>query len=173
MNRLVLELLEYSGPVRLHYSKVPLREIVLDALYALRYRLGGIHVELDIENEDAEICVDPEKITRVLMNLMSNAIDAMPEGGRLEIRSRFTESESMRLLNLVVSDTGSGIDEETLQHIQEPFFTTKVKGTGLGLDVCRKVVEVHRGRLSIRSEPGKGTTVELALPVEAQSTETD
>jgi PAS domain S-box-containing protein len=165
LNRMVMELLEFSGPTRLHYSTIALKEIVADAQHYLRDRLTNVKVQMDLQDENTQIRVDPEKITRVLVNLISNAIDSMPLGGCIELRSRFTESRGESVLTFAVTDTGCGIDEKTMRQIQEPFFTTKVSGAGLGLDICRKIVESHHGTLNIKSDPGKGTTVEVTIPV--------
>ena len=99
------------------------------------------------------------------MNLVSNSAEAMPEGGDLTIRSKFHGSGNASVLRLSVSDTGAGIGGEQLEHVGEPFYTTKVTGTGLGLPICKKIIEAHNGILSIRSKPGKGTTVEIMFPL--------
>jgi signal transduction histidine kinase len=105
-------------------------------------------------------------MVRVLVNLITNAVDAMPDGGRLQITSTYGESSFGEFVKLCVSDTGAGIDENTLHKICEPFFTTKTRGTGLGLALCRKIIDAHKGSLNIRSKLNEGTTVEIFLPVE-------
>jgi signal transduction histidine kinase len=97
----------------------------------------------------------------VFMNLMNNARDAMPEGGIIEITTSL-EKDSMRI---DFKDRGCGMSEEVMKRIFEPFFTTKEKGTGLGLSVCYGIIKAHNGELKFESEPGKGTTVTILLPL--------
>jgi signal transduction histidine kinase len=113
--------------------------------------------------------VNPAQIQQVLLNLMINARQAMPEGGT--VRVRVSEDATGRLAELSVADTGVGIAPTDLRRIFEPFFTTKTGpddtgqgGTGLGLSVCREIVEAHHGRLRAESRPGQGTTFTLRLP---------
>ena len=97
------------------------------------------------------------------MNIALNASDAMTKGGTLTVVSRHVADEKM--VEIVFSDTGPGIRPEHLNKILDPFFTTKEKGTGLGLSVVYGIIERHRGKLDIRSQVGKGTTVVIKLPI--------
>jgi signal transduction histidine kinase len=97
---------------------------------------------------------------------MSNSADAMPGGGSLKIRSRILERRDAKLLEIAVTDTGHGIDERHLDDIFKPFFTTKSRGTGLGLSLCKKIMDAHNGTMSVKSKLGEGSTVELTLPIE-------
>ncbi len=113
--------------------------------------------------------VNPAQIQQVLLNLMINARQAMPKGG--SVRLRVAEDATARLAELSVADTGTGIAPADLRHIFDPFFTTKhgpddsgLGGTGLGLSVCRDIVEAHHGRLRAESRVGQGTTFTLRLP---------
>ncbi len=96
------------------------------------------------------------------MNVLKNAIESMPSGGNIEI-SMEKIGESMVLTRIV--DQGVGIPEDRLEKIGEPFFSLKEQGAGLGLMVCRRIIEAHRGSLAIRSVVGEGTTIEIALPI--------
>jgi two-component system NtrC family sensor kinase len=109
------------------------------------------------------IAGDRQQLWQVFLNLFTNASDAMPEGGTLTIRVAAAESQ----IAVEVSDTGQGIAPEDLPRVFESFFTTKPagKGTGLGLPISRRIVEEHGGTLHLASEPGKGTTVRILLPV--------
>jgi signal transduction histidine kinase len=104
---------------------------------------------------------DPQRLKQVLLNLCRNAIEAMPAGGLLTLRARCQDGEVV----LEVSDTGVGIPADALERVFEPFYTTKEAGTGLGLAVCRRIVEAHGGRLSVRSQPDRGTTIQVHLPL--------
>jgi signal transduction histidine kinase len=114
-------------------------------------------------------CVVPAQIEQVLLNLIINARQAMPRGGHLRIEVR--ENDETGLVELKVSDTGVGIPPERLRLIFEPFYTTKEPdasghgGTGLGLSVCRQIVEQHQGRIRVESLVGKGSTFTIKLPV--------
>ncbi len=165
LNRIVEDLLEYSRPVKLQCSTWAIRDIVEQALHSLSHRLHKTNIRLELEREDGEFFVDAPKMTRALVNLIANAVEAMPDGGDLWIRSKFVESDGARLLNLSISDTGCGIDAEGLERIKEPFFTTKTSGTGLGIHICKKIVDAHNGGFSIKSAVNEGTTVEISLPV--------
>ena len=128
----------------------------------------GIATTLDLAPKAADrfLC-DAQQVEQVLVNLVQNALDAMPEGGHLTIRT--AASEEGRAIS--VHDTGEGIPPELLEHVFEPFFTTKEegRGTGLGLGLCREIAHHHGGDVALDSEPGYGTIVTLTLnpPVEA------
>ncbi len=122
--------------------------------------------------------VAPAQIQQVLLNLVINARQAMPQGGKITIR--VAHDPTGRLAEVSVSDTGQGIAPDDLARIFEPFFTTKIGpdatgmgGTGLGLSVCREIVEAHRGRLRAESRLGQGTTFTLRLPACANPAEKD
>jgi len=163
LNGVISELLEYSSPVQLQRTPMPVGDIVRGALRTLAHRLHGITIHLDLEQEEKEISVDPVKFTAVMANLISNSAEAMPNGGKIEIRSHFSVEDGREALNLSVSDSGSGISEEELEQIREPFYTTKTTGTGLGIPICKKLIEAHNGKLDIWSRINEGTTVKIML----------
>jgi len=107
-----------------------------------------------------EVAFHPNTLRRALVNLIQNALEAMPEGGQLTLRGRRTTSQ----VHLEISDTGVGIPEDELPLIFEPLHTTKPEGTGLGLYLVQEIVAVHDGRIAVRSVPGAGTTFTLTLP---------
>jgi len=106
--------------------------------------------------------VDPWQIEQVLVNLVTNAYQAMAEGGRLTIVADLIEGDSIRIR---VSDTGCGIPEENMGKVFEPLFTTRTRGIGLGLALSRNLVEANGGRIEVESEVGKGSTFTVWLPV--------
>lgn len=140
--------------------------IVDDALMFAQPKLNRRRVELirDLPESLPFAMADRLQMAQVLINLMINAADAMPNGGKLTIRCR--SGDYGRTLLLDVIDTGSGIAPEHLPHIFEPFYTTKSKGggTGLGLAVVSRVVQAHGGSVEVESEMGKGTRFRISLP---------
>lgn len=161
---IVSELLEYSRPLHLQYSLWTIDEIVRSAMDSVRHRYHNLGTEINLEDGNREILFDADKITRVFVNLLENAAEAMPDGGKISVSSRFMDSNGLSFLKVEVSDTGCGMDAETLARVHEPFFTTKVQGTGLGIPICRKIIEAHGGSLQVQSRVNEGTTVEIILP---------
>jgi PAS domain S-box-containing protein len=128
-----------------------------------------VHLELVPPEPGGRILVDPAEIERAVLNLAINARDAMPKGGRLVIRTRVVGADlpaPQRIVALAVSDTGTGMDEETAEHCFEPFYTTKglAKGTGLGLAAVHAMVTQAGGQVSLDTAPGRGTTITLWFP---------
>lgn len=131
----------------------------------------NVHLSSSLASDLPLILGDPTHLQTVFLNLITNAIDAMPNGGLLTIKTRQVSpqqpSQNGEWLEISISDTGIGITEETKKRIFDPFFTTKKigEGTGLGLAICDKIVKEHSGRLDIQSEVGKGSTFSVLLPV--------
>lgn len=141
----------------------------------------NITFELKLDERLPEIHADPGQVERVIINLATNARDAMPNGGRIVFATSQVQGgevpqpsglKNAPYLCLSVADTGSGMDEATRQHIFEPFFTTKPrgKGTGLGMPVVYGLMQSHEGAINIESELGKGTTISLYFPIPAHPT---
>jgi two-component system NtrC family sensor kinase len=126
-------------------------------------RLSQIQVETDFSREPLRTKGFPSQIEQVLVNIMLNAIQAMSPGGRLTVRVLARPEE--RLVVVEIGDTGPGISAEDKKRIFDPFFTTKSDGTGLGLSVSYSIIEKHEGNISLESEPGRGTTFRIALPL--------
>jgi len=136
-------------------------------LYDARFQMDGrshgrakIAPELDLADGIPPISADGEQLRRALGNLVLNAMDAMPEGGTLRIRTSRNEDG----LRLEVSDTGQGLTEEECARLFTPYYTTKQHGTGLGLAIVQSVVSDHHGKISVVSEPGRGATFMVDLP---------
>jgi signal transduction histidine kinase len=121
---------------------------------------GGITCSLDLDDQVPGIAADPDLLHRAISNLVLNAMDAMPQGGTLTLRTR-RDNERVRL---EVSDTGSGLTPEECARLFTPYYTSKQHGTGLGLAIVQSVVSDHGGRISVQSEPGRGTTFRIELP---------
>jgi two-component system NtrC family sensor kinase len=141
-----------------------LREIFHRTVELVRYDKRFRRVRFQAEFEAVPpLLVNPDQMEQVLLNLLLNALDAMPAGGDLRATMRREGPEVV----IQVSDTGRGIDPEALDRVFDPFFTTKPlgKGTGLGLSICYGTVKEHGGTITVRSTPGAGTTFTIRLPV--------
>jgi signal transduction histidine kinase len=163
IRRAVSQLLDYSTVHVTNVADCDLSALVTRTLAFLEYQIARNRISVENRLPPLPIRADAHKLEQVLVNLVLNAIGAMPRGGRLVFR----HFEKGPFLTLIVSDTGEGVPEENMEKIFEPFFTTKRngEGTGLGLAVCRKIIEQHGGKISVSSRPGEGTEFHVALPL--------
>jgi signal transduction histidine kinase len=125
----------------------------------------GVEVSIEVPTDLPPLIGVQADVEQLLLNLIGNARDAMPSGGRLSIRALRAPTR----IELSVADNGCGIPAEDLARLEEPFFTTKPSGNGLGLSICRSIVAQMRGKLSLDSEVGRGTLVKVALPFSEES----
>jgi two-component system NtrC family sensor kinase len=166
---IVKGLLEFSRQAEPQKEAVDINKIITNALSLTKNQalINSVKVIPELSGQLPNIVVDGSQIQEVFLNIILNAIDAMPEGGELHVTSNMTNSD--QFVQLRFSDTGCGIPPENLDKVFDPFFTTKdaSKGTGLGLAVAYGVIEKHRGKIRMESEVGKGTTCIIDLPVNA------
>src|SRR3989440_245696 len=164
----IAHLLAFSRPAPFHPLRESVRTLVEGALsgFAELLRQRGVELAVNCAAALPEIQVDPMRLEQALTEIVSNALDAMPDGGRLEIATR-PEGGEVGANGVVVEigDSGGGIPPEILPTVCEPFFTTRPEGTGLGLAIAKRYVEEAGGRLEIASAVGRGTTVRIWLPV--------
>lgn len=169
MAKLVANLLQFSRAGRDQVSTVDVTDEVRMTIELTEPHLRRLRVEVKPEFQPVPlIYADRQQLRQVLLNLFTNAGDAMPKGGRLMPRVKPGELPGPKTAVVIeVADTGTGIPPEHLSKVTDPFFTTKEegKGTGLGLAICRRIINDHSGRMEIESEVGKGTTVRVTLPV--------
>ncbi len=167
--RLTQQLLAFSRRQHLAPRVLDLNALLVSVEPMIRRILGeDVAVSLALDPGVRPVRADPGQLEQVLLNLAANARDAMPRGGRLAIETRSADGPKRGPeVELAVSDTGSGMDEATRARIFEPFFTTKApgKGTGLGLSTVYGIVVQHGGEVGVESEPGRGTTFRIRLPV--------
>jgi PAS domain S-box-containing protein len=158
-DNIISDLFEYSRQLRLELSTSDAKSLIDQSVASMKIP-QNIRV-VNYTNERPTFEVDVLKMKRVFLNLIKNAVDAMPNGGTLTIAS--TESDGNILVS--ISDTGEGIDEEILPRIWSPLFTTKAKGMGFGLAIARRFVEAHGGSVHVETKPGRGSTFTISLPI--------
>jgi signal transduction histidine kinase len=162
-DKIINDLLDYSREIKLELTETSPRSIIEKAL-----SLTNIPKNIQVINSsetEAIVAVDVEKIERAFINIIRNAVDAMPEGGTLTIRSW----KSDKGMEFTFSDTGIGMSKEMLDRIGAPLFTTKARGMGFGLAICKRIVEGHGGRMTVNSSIGKGSAPKITIPIKPKS----
>ena len=167
LERIIHETLYFSREVVPELRSVDLNREVRDALATFRDELqeARIATAVDLSPEVPVIFADPDQIAQVLWNLVNNAIQAMEGGGTLAITTRPSVPPEKAGVTIRVSDTGGGIPHDVVHNIFNPFFTTKAKGTGLGLTIVHAIVERHGGTIHLDNQEGKGVTFSIFLPL--------
>jgi signal transduction histidine kinase len=173
LNRLVDDFLSFGKPMRLDSRPCAVDRIVgeVAALVDHKARDQGIVLRLDTEEGLPEAVADPELLKTCFLNLMINAVDAMPAGGLLSASVRRVKRDEGDTVEVSIADTGSGMTAEEVDAAFEPYFSTKDTGVGLGLALTRKIVEDHGGSISLESVRGEGTTACIVLPLAGRPAE--
>jgi signal transduction histidine kinase len=170
---IIRNLLDFARPRNAELEQTLVEPIVRESIKLVRSHLekAKVNVEIDVPPDLPRIRGDPQQLKQVIINLVFNAAEAMPAGGTLAIRAA-TGAKAAAGTNgrdellLTVSDTGTGINPDSMANIFRPFFTTKKKrGTGLGLSVCDRIMKAHGGTVSVESKQGVGTTFYLRFPL--------
>lgn len=164
LETMLSEMRDFTRPTPLRRARCRLNDLIEETLLLLEADLAerGVHLVRLLDPALPEARLDASQLKQVIINLVMNAIEAMPGGGELEVR---TWAEGGRVV-MEVQDTGKGIEADKLKDVFSPFFTTKQKGTGLGLAISYKIVRDHGGAIGLRSQVDKGTTATVALPIE-------
>jgi two-component system NtrC family sensor kinase len=163
--KIVQDLLSYARTPRPSLEWVDLNGLLNQIVdFAANHTdMRGVIIDTDFTPSLTKVMLDGDQMRQVAINLILNAGGAMPEGGRLIVR---TEPIAGERVEISFIDTGCGIPQESIEKIFEPFFTTKERGTGLGLAITRQIIEQHHGEISMESTPGTGTIVRVTLPIE-------
>jgi two-component system sensor histidine kinase HydH len=164
INEIVDQFLRFAKPASPHFEKTNLTPVFEEILQLLRPQIerGKIKVKKEFEPLPF-ITVDREQIKQGILNLLLNAVQAMPKGGHLTLRGQVSESD--RWIRLSIQDSGIGIPGEDLNKLFDPFFSTKEGGVGLGLSIAHRIIDQHQGKIEVESAPGKGTRLTVWLPI--------
>ena len=162
LNQIVTEFLDFARPQVPNLQECQLEEIIEKNLSFIRPELEkkGIQVQDNLNGRSFRLRADHDLLYRAFLNILINSIQSMQDGGTIDIKVE----EDRETFQIEIEDTGCGISEENADKIFNPFFTTKEKGSGLGLSIVRKIIEGHRGTIDIQSKEGEGTRVEVQLP---------
>ncbi|MGD8991971.1 MAG: ATP-binding protein [Desulfobacterales bacterium] len=165
LNRVVGQLLELSRPISVESQPVSLRALIADSLKLIEDRAVEKKITISIQDNARvdDVRVDPDRTNQILLNLYLNAMDAMGDGGNLTVD--FSSDIKTGDIHITVSDTGRGISPEHLTRVFDPYFTTKSSGTGLGLAIVYNIVEAMGGTIKVTSDPGKGASFSVTIPV--------
>jgi signal transduction histidine kinase len=165
---IIKKLMIFSRQMPQQITKVNLNEVIGNILYFIdvRFQSRGIKLKTKLDKKLPLIDADEVQLSQVLVNLITNAVHAMPKGGEIIVSTKARG----KIVSLVVSDTGSGMSPDVKQKMFEPFFTTKPvgQGTGLGLSVVKGIIDAHNGKSIVNSTLGKGTRFEIHLPLKAK-----
>ena len=179
--KIVSQLLLFAHQESLSFDSININDVVDNSFDLIGFQLESANIRVIKKycEDILPVFGNLQQIEQVFINLMTNAKDAMPGGGTLEISTKILDASGAeaeypkrgQFVEAVFIDTGTGIPQENLSKIFDPFFTTKGvgKGTGLGLSVCLGIIEKHRGKIRVESTPGKGTTFRIVLPVQADA----
>ncbi|KKI92028.1 histidine kinase [Bacillus sp. SA1-12] len=167
INSIVGEFLVLAKPTAVIFEEQDVKELIKDVVTLMNSQsiLNNIQIFVELDTDLPMISCEKNQLKQVLLNLFKNAIEAMPHGGNIDVRVKEKEEGK---ISIQVIDQGIGIPKERIPTLGEPFYTTKEKGTGLGLMTCFKIVEDHSGELKITSEVNKGTMIEIILPTITQ-----
>ncbi len=163
INKLTTTLLDFARPVRPEPAPSDINGIVKETVDLLKQESDehDVMVETDLEGEIPESSFDPLQVKQVLINLLINAFEAVGKNGKIKIKTRLSDGKIL----ITLEDNGRGMGEEEMKSIFNPFFTTKTRGTGLGLAVSKKIAREHGGDITVESVPGEGSAFTLSLPL--------
>jgi two-component system, NtrC family, sensor histidine kinase HydH len=165
LNAVVSQFLDYARPYTLKLKLQNINTLIRKAMsvIATNELAGNIVIVQELSDELPDIEVDEQQLMQVILNIAINAVESMPQGGTLTLRTSRIETDAGNAVGLTIRDTGQGIGKETEKNIFKPFFTTKERGVGLGLAICQKIIRDHGGLLRVKSIPGQGSVFFIRL----------
>jgi len=163
LNRVITELLDYAKPTELNLKKQRLEDIISYSIKLLESDIKGKGINIKEEHEDnlPSVLIDKDQMTQAVLNILLNSIEAVDKNGEIMIDVKRVNDG----MQLSISDNGKGISKENVDKIFEPFFTTKKSGTGIGLALVKKIIDMHNGKIAIESKEGQGARFIIRLPV--------
>ena len=167
LNDILTEFLDFARPKTLRLSSCRIEELVERNLHNVEAECHKRRISLqrDYHAGDYTLQADADLLFRALLNIVANALQAMPDGGVLRVRTELRNAKGAPQVELRIQDTGPGIPEDLRPKVFNPFFTTREKGTGLGLAIVQSIVSGHHGEVEVDSQPGQGTAIVIRLPL--------
>lgn len=167
LNRMVSDLLDFARPSEARMRPESIKTVITSAVDAANRALSSPHVTVDsdVAEDLPRIPLDADMIRQALINLVVNAVQAMPKGGHVKVTARLVEKSGARFAALQVVDDGPGMPREVADQVFQPFFTTRAAGTGLGLAVVKRIADAHHADVTVETAPGRGSTFSLFLPL--------
>jgi signal transduction histidine kinase len=168
---MVLNFMNYGRPLKLRRILIPYRELLAKVLPLVNDRMAEQHISIEqaIDADLPPLWVDQELLRNCILNFLNNASQAMNDGGIIRLGA--SVDERARQVRLIFTDQGSGIHEEDLAKIFQPYFTTKDVGIGLGLAITERIIKEHGGEITVASRQGEGTTFTVLLPLQHEQQE--
>ncbi len=164
VNRLISDFLQFSKPGYSKRTQCSITQIITEVAMLVENEasLRKLDIDLDIAKNVPDIFGDSDQLKQVFLNIFKNAFEALSCGGKIFLETSWNMQEE--LVQVIIRDTGMGMDEQTMTSMFDPFFTTKESGTGLGMFIIKKIIDNHDGRIEIQSKQAKGTIVTVFLP---------
>ena len=165
LNSVVNQFLSYAKPYSLNLKLQDVNAVIAKAISIVKANdlMEKIVIEEELRPELPLVNVDAEQLIQVILNIAVNALEAMPEGGKLTFRTRRIDSDQGEAVGISIRDTGKGIKKDELRNVFKPFFTTRERGVGLGLAICQRIIKSHGGHIRVKSIPGRGSIFYIRL----------
>lgn len=166
LNKLVVQVLDFAKLKKLNLTRFSLNDLLrkITELFKIEIKDKLIKFNLELSPDISQIQADEDQVRQILMNVIINAIQAIPKKGEIKIKTEKAPLKGEPAIKLIIEDSGIGITEKDFNQIFDPFFSTKEKGSGLGLSIVYKLVEAHQGEIKVESKEGKGTKFIILLP---------
>lgn len=166
LNTIAAEMLDYAKPISLTFQRLNINRVVTSSILALNDRIKReeVVIKKQYNSRLGRVNIDGARMKEVFINIITNALDASPSGGPFLVKTFRIKEEGKEYIVISFTDSGCGVSDRDMEKIFNPFYTTKEKGTGLGLSIVKKIVELHKGMVSVTSEKGNGSTFTIKLP---------